>query len=589
MGSSRRTELPDLWLTAAVAGSLWASVEIIVGSFLHNLRVPLAGTLLAATGVGLLTGAHQIWPQPGLFWRAGLICALMKSVSPTAVVLGPMVGILTESLLLEIATRLLGRTALAYAVGGALATSWPLVQKILSLIITFGPNVVTLYVKLCEYAERTLRLPLLGPVEILATVAGLHLLLGAVVALSAVRVGRRSRTSRRTVAVAEQPAWHGFKLDARQKFSMVLLVVDLMVLAAALLLLEAYPLWAALAAVPAFTVWVAIRYPSALRRFRKPRLWLELGGLMMLSGLLLGAGRNGGSDWAWGGLREGFQMILRAWLIITGFAAVSVELRNPRIIEWFTRRRLRHVPEALGVAFEALPTFAAALAEQRRLLRRPLSALSELLAEAGAWLEAYRWGQALPSRVFILIGDAGQGKTTAVAAVCRHLRECGFAVGGVLAHGIWRDGKRWGFDVEDLLDGRRRPLCRRDADEGRVVVGPFRFLAEGLDLGREALSLDRLRAANVDAVIVDEIGPLELAAQGWAESLDALVAEWPGPMLWVVRRSLVDEVVQRWLPARPPVWDVASSDPAQIAQAMAAQVELGVAGGAQRGHGRSAG
>ncbi len=574
MGAQRKTRLPNLWVTAAVTGSMWASVEIIVGSFLHNLRVPLAGSLMAATGVGLLTGAHQIWPQPGLFWRAGLICALMKSVSPTAVILGPMVGIVAESLLMEIVTRLLGRSAPAYALGGALAVSWTLVQKIVNLIITFGPNVVTLYVKLCEFAERTLRLPFLGPVEILGTLAGLHVLLGMTAALTAVRVGARTRTSRRTVSLPQQPAWQGFKLDPGQKFSIPLLMTNLVALAATLLLLEAYPLWAASVAVVAFTVWVARRYPGAVRRFRRPRLWLELSAVMMLSGLLLGAGRNGGGHWTWDGLREGLQMILRAWLVIAGFAAVSVELRNPRIIDWFTRRRLRNFSEALGVAFEALPTFAAALAQQRRSLRRPLSALSELLSQAGAWLEAYRWERASAPRVLILTGEAGQGKTTAVAAVCRYLRDAGIGVGGVLAPGIWRDGQRWGFDVEDLLDGRRRPLCRRDAAAGPVAVGPFRFLAEGLDLGREALAVTRLRAANVAVVIVDEVGPLEMAAQGWAECLDALVAEWPGPMLWVVRRGLVGEVIQRWLPQPRPVLDVAATDPEEIARTVVGQLEL---------------
>ena len=34
-----KKELDDLWVRAAVVGGLWASVEIIIGSFLHNARV----------------------------------------------------------------------------------------------------------------------------------------------------------------------------------------------------------------------------------------------------------------------------------------------------------------------------------------------------------------------------------------------------------------------------------------------------------------------------------------------------------------------------------------------------------------------
>jgi nucleoside-triphosphatase THEP1 len=564
--SPRNAPLPDLWLKAAVAGSLWASIEIIAGSFLHNLRVPLAGSLLAATGAGLLTGAHQIWPERGLLWRAGLICALMKSISPTAVVLGPMIGILAESLLLEGATRVFGRTPLGYAIGGALAVSWTLAQKVASFLITFGGNIVALYVRLVEFAARSLRLPFLGPEEVLGALLAIDVVLGAAVALAAMRAGRRvarGQVALRAPAAREDSAWRGFKLDAAQKFSLPLLGADVAGVAAGLLLLERYPLWAAVLWVAAFSVWVGGRYRGALRRFRRARLWMELGALMLLSGLLLGAGRNGGR-WTWGGLGEGLEMIVRAWLIIAGFAAVSIELRNPRLIEWFTRRRMRAFSDALSIAFEALPAFAGALGQQRQFTRRPLAALTELLGQADAWLRAYQ--RKVSPRVVLLAGGAGQGKTTVAAETAARLRESGLVVGGVLAHGFWRDGERWGFDVEDLLDGRRQPLCRRDAPPQEVSAGPFHFLPAGLEFGRAALSLERLRAAGAAVVIVDEVGPLELSASGWADSLEALVAGWPGPMLWVVRRGLVSEVASRWLPAPPAIVDLEATDAAALAR-----------------------
>ena len=563
----RSAPLPDLWLKAAVVGSLWASVEIVVGSFLHNLRVPLAGSLLAATGAGLLTGAHQIWPQRGLFWRAGLICALMKSISPTAVVLGPMIGIFAESLLLEAATRLLGRTWLGYAVGGALAVSSTLFQKIAGFIITFGLNIVALYVKVVEFAARSLRVTSLGPLEVLAALLTIDVLLGVGVALAAVRVGKKVQ---RTTALPlpglpqEEPAWHGFKLDASQRFSVPLLFGDLAGLAAGLLFLQAYSLWAALLFVAAFTGWVGYRYRTSLRRFRRARLWIEMAALMLLSGLLLGAGQNGGR-WTWNGLREGLEMIVRAWLVIAGFAAVSVELRNPRIIEWFTRRRMRAFSDALGVAFEALPAFAAALAQQRQFVRRPLLALSQLLGHADAWLRSYQRKQAPQPRVLILAGDPGQGKTRLATEIVRHLRDRGIVVGGVLAPGFWRDGERWGFDVVDVLDGRTESLCRKDAPQQDVAAGPFHFLPEGLQFGRDALSVERLQTAGADVVIVDEVGPLELSAAGWAEALDTLAEHWRGPMLWVVRRALVNKVAARWLHAPPVVLEVERARAAEVA------------------------
>lgn len=105
-----------------------------------------------AGAVCLLVAVYHLRPQPGLIMRAGLICALMKALSPSAIILGPMVAILMESLLLEGMIRLLGANPLGYMIGGTLAVSWSLAHKLASLFIIYGPHLVKLYVKLFQYA-----------------------------------------------------------------------------------------------------------------------------------------------------------------------------------------------------------------------------------------------------------------------------------------------------------------------------------------------------------------------------------------------------------------------------------------------------
>ena len=92
-------------------GSLWASFEIIIGSFLHNLHIPFAGTILSFASVGLIIAFVQLWDNKGLVWNAGLIAALLKSISPSAVIIGPMVGIFSEALILEFFMFLFGRNS----------------------------------------------------------------------------------------------------------------------------------------------------------------------------------------------------------------------------------------------------------------------------------------------------------------------------------------------------------------------------------------------------------------------------------------------------------------------------------------------
>ena len=142
----------DIWLKASVVGGLWASMEIIVGSFLHNTRLPFAGSILAFAGTILLIGFYQLWPQRGLIIRAGLITAIMKSVSPSAIILGPMTGIITEAALIELVIILLGNNFPSVAFAGVLSLSSALFHKIISVIILYGFNVITIYVNVINFA-----------------------------------------------------------------------------------------------------------------------------------------------------------------------------------------------------------------------------------------------------------------------------------------------------------------------------------------------------------------------------------------------------------------------------------------------------
>jgi len=54
--TAKQEKLNELWMKAAVVGGLWASLEIIVGSFLHNTRLPFAGSILAFAGTIILIG-----------------------------------------------------------------------------------------------------------------------------------------------------------------------------------------------------------------------------------------------------------------------------------------------------------------------------------------------------------------------------------------------------------------------------------------------------------------------------------------------------------------------------------------------------
>lgn len=155
----RNLETYRFWGYAATFGALWGAVEITVGSFLHALRIPFSGVVLAGFGAALLIALRRVFPVPGVMIAAGLVCAGVKLLSPAGAVVGPIVAILAESLLVEATVRWRGATILSGSVAGALAALWSVLQKLVTQTLFFGMPVLGIYQGIARQAERTLRLP----------------------------------------------------------------------------------------------------------------------------------------------------------------------------------------------------------------------------------------------------------------------------------------------------------------------------------------------------------------------------------------------------------------------------------------------
>lgn len=553
-----------VWQRAAVYGSLWAAVEIVVGSFLHNLRIPLAGSVLAAVGVMVMTAGHRAFPERGLIWRAALVCALMKSVSPSAVILGPMIGILMEGVLLEAVVRLFRGRAAGYLIGGALAVSWAMAQRILNAVITFGTDVVRLYVDAYTFASRSLGASSFGPFDLIATLVGLEMAAGFSAAAVGLRIGRNAKAIAAALpAIGAENAWFpGPPITAEGNWSIPRLILVAAALLAGMAGLGSVPWWAGVLYVGAFAALALRTYPRALARIRRFSLWIEMAAVMLLAGLVFGGVRNGLAGLL-GGIAAGAAMVLRATLVLFGFTAISVELRNPAILSRVERHRLIGLSDALGVAFGTLPAFTSALTGERRLWRRP-SLLAAHLLQIANRLVLSDAGRPAARPTTIVTGATGSGKTTLATAVVERLRARGVRVAGILAPGYVAGGRRTGFDIVNLANGERETLAR----EEQHIAGPhprwsrFAFSLEGLALGHRALGED---ARGADVVVVDEVGPFELSGGGWADALDALLAISSSAMLLVVRESVVDAVKARWGSAESVVFDVSSASPDEIA------------------------
>lgn len=179
------------WSHAAAFGALWGSLEITLGSFLHNLRVPFGGFVLTAVGAALLVAQRQLHPAAGLTVATGCVAAACKSISPGGVIFGPMVAIVGESLLVELALLMAPRARPSAALAGMLALQWTTGQAVLGQYVYFGGDVLELYLQVLGRLAQ--RLGWRGGAPwLLAVVLGGLAVLGAAVGLAGHRVGRRA-------------------------------------------------------------------------------------------------------------------------------------------------------------------------------------------------------------------------------------------------------------------------------------------------------------------------------------------------------------------------------------------------------------
>ncbi len=536
------TAVPSRWTRAALLGSLWAAVEIVLGSFLHNLGMPLSGTVLSALGVCLMAAGSQLWPERGILWRAGLLCALMKSVSPSAVIIGPMIGITLEAFVMEGMTRFLGRTAPGYIAGGALATTLPGIQILVGLVFTYGLDAARLYVAMYDFAARSLHITAVGPLGLLLLWLGSNLLLGTAAAILGMRAGRLAREipDPSFVPQTDQTSYSLGSPDPGQRFSLVLLAAHCLLMPLGFIAIRDLQITLSAAGILLYALWTFARYPRIRRRFTKPRLWIEFSLMAILAGFFLGVLTASPGGGPWSGAQIGLQMALRAFLVVVAFSALSIELRNPAVIRWFLRRGLSSLSSALDIAFQALPAMMRAIGEERMFLRHPMASIARVLAAARAWLAA----GTREATVSLLTGPQGSGKTTFLMALAEELRRRGKTPGGIAAPVLLERGERTGYDLLDLETGERVALARKNVAPTGIRTGPFTFDPASIAFGERALT--SAAAHGCDVIAVDEIGPLELAGKGWAQSLDSLLRCEPHALLIVVRPDLLQQVTERW-------------------------------------------
>jgi len=142
--------------------------------------------------------------------------------------------------------------------------------------------------------------------------------------------------------------------------------------------------------------------------------------------------------------------------------------------------------------------------------------------------------------IYILTGPVHSGKTTFLKRVIHELREKNFRIGGFLSESIWNNNACTGYDLLGLSEEKSFPFIRRTGEKKWQKVGPYFFIPESLDRAKNII----FRNNNADLLIVDEVGPLELAGKGLWPALKHVIFQFSMNCFFVVRKNILEDFLK---------------------------------------------
>ena len=376
----------DKWIKASVLAGLWAGIEIIAGSFLHNLRIPFSGTILTLISIILVIGFFQIWPKYGIIWRAGVITALMKSISPSAVILGPMIAITLEGFIMEFVVRVAGRNITGYIGAGMLTMVGVLMHKVVRLFLLYGWDIFLIYEEMFLYATQKLGLLNVQPMRAVTSLFIVYAVLGALAAILGYRLGQKAKKEQFSehVSSTETHTNHWHQPSEEIEYSTRFLILLVIIIPLMLYALSTLTLGAALILTLPWFVFIFWRYRFAMRQLKKWLFWIQLLVILVLAWFFSKTSSDG-LEGRLIALSGGVIMVLRALVVVTGFAALSTELRAPLMQRIFFRSGFRQLYLSVNHAFGILPMVIGGLSTPREFIVNPARSIAMSLRNVNRW------------------------------------------------------------------------------------------------------------------------------------------------------------------------------------------------------------
>ncbi|HDP74805.1 MAG TPA: hypothetical protein ENN49_02850 [Bacteroidales bacterium] len=514
-------KLSPLWQMAIIGGSIWGALEITLGSALHNLMIPMvAGTLLAFLGVFIVSVISANGIQRGFFWRAALICALLKSVSPSAVILQPMVGILVEGLLIEAGVLVLGTNALGLALGGGLALIAVPLFKAVRLYMLYGQGIVDFFMGLISQLSKSNTIVITS--SLVYTLLAIYFILGILSAIIGFSLGKNNSTFASSQIELTIFGEKGGKIDFRNYF---LLIIHLAALVVYLTYASTMPIATAILSGVGYALLIVLFYERPRRMLLKPFFVVPV---LFFSFLIPLFTTKVALVPAYG-----TYIFVRAIFVVVTLAAIGTELAKPAVSQFFNRGFFTPVYYASSMAFNALPIYL-------NVFQNINLSASNAIKDIQGVIKNPSWSGNRP--IIIITGGLGEGKSTYLENLLKILgKDKAINFRGFIARGIGAPPLREGYNLRIIPDGKEMMLCHRIGACG-LPNKSFEFNDEVI----KGLTTELVSIKADDILVIDEVGRMELYGEVWAELVEYHLTKTLNILILTVRRENLMHVAERW-------------------------------------------
>ncbi|MFQ6614824.1 MAG: nucleoside-triphosphatase [Fidelibacterota bacterium] len=337
----------------------------------------------------------------------------------------------------------------------------------------------------------------------------------------------------------------------------------LAVLVIALWNLSQHPvIWAAFSVVT-----VSLLIPRAARPLRRIQFWFAILILILVVPLFSSHPDRTFFIFHYDSVRFNQTLIMafRGLILFLLFQVASVRLTRDQLTGFLLRLGMKNLEEMLTIARETVPRARGIWADEWTRFskspgsRRNISAwldflavvFTELIRFTGEWPEKetavvspesviQQNLTARHSKLFVVVGTEGAGKTTWVQRLIKQIPSP--EVDGYYSPSV---SIRFGVSAKNLvriLTGETRLLCTTEPLETELHVGKYFFPRESFEWANRELSGF---PGNLNWIIVDEVGFLEMEGKGFAPGLKA-IAEHPAQVVLTLRPRLQSRFRECW-------------------------------------------